>query len=90
MSHSLQFSKRLQAPPPLATATGIKKPELRAHRLGQLTAVKELVAFEQLANVAYVRRLRQRPLNLVLCVHAARMHGMQRVVQHLFTGKGHG
>ena len=58
MSRTLQFSKRLQAPAPLSTATGIKKTELRAHRLGQLTAVKELVAFEQLANVSYVRRLR--------------------------------
>ncbi len=88
MPRTLQFSKRFQAPAPLSTATGIKKPELRAHRLGQLTAVKELVTFEQLANVFYVRRLRQRPLNLVLCIHAARMHGMDKVVQHLFTGKG--
>jgi hypothetical protein len=23
-----------------------------------------------------------------LCLHAARMHGMGTVVQHLFTGKG--
>ena len=81
MSRSLQFTKRLQAPSPLSTATGIKKTELRAHRVGQLTAVKELVAFKQIANIFYIYRLRQRSLNLVLCVHAMRMHTMDTLVQ---------
>ena len=61
-----------------------------AQSLGQLAPVKKLVAFKQLANVFYARGLRRRPLDLILCVHAAKMHGMSFIVPKLFAGKGQG
>jgi hypothetical protein len=90
MAGGFQLAQRLQASTPLLPATGVIKPKLFAYNYGQFASVKDVVALKQLANVFYARGLGQSPFDLVLCVHAARLHGMNLLVQWLFMGKGQG
>ena len=90
MAGSLQLPKRFLTPADLLLSSGVEEAKLLAHGFGQLTAMKKLFAFEQLADVFYVRGLRQCPFDLILCVHshAVRMHDTRLKVQILILGKG--
>src|ERR1022692_3389919 len=70
-------------------AAHIVKPELLAQEIGQRASVNELAAvFQQPGDIRNGRRLRQRPLDLVLRVHAASMRFARSIVQLYLRVKG--
>ena len=88
MTVSFQFTQRLQASAALCLATGVIKDKLFADMGGQFASVKDLCTPQQIANILDAGGLRQSPFDLVLCVHAARMHGKRLIFQSLLMGKG--
>ena len=87
MPGRLQFPKRLHAAPALRLTSCVMKAELLAYPCSQFVSVTDFVAFKQPADIFYLRGLRQGPFDLVLCIHAARVHGTKYIAQHLFEGK---
>src|ERR1017187_4051880 len=70
-------------------AAHIVKPELLAQEIGQRASVNELAAvIQQPGDIRNGRRLRQRPLDLVLRVHAASMRCARSIVQLYLRVKG--
>src|ERR1017187_1391732 len=70
-------------------AAHIVKPELLAQEIGQRASVNELAAvIQQPGDIRNGRRLRQRPLDLVLRVHAASMRFARSIVQLYLRVKG--
>lgn len=90
MPSGFQLTQRLQAPGPLLLATGVIEPKLFTYQCGQCASVKDSLALKQPANGLYTGGIRQYPLDLILRVHAARIHGTSLFVQSLFLGKGQG
>src|ERR1019366_9669625 len=70
-------------------AAHIVKPELLAQEIGQRASVNELAAvIQQPGDIRNGRRLRQRPLDLVLRVHAASMRFARSIVKLYLRVKG--
>src|ERR1039457_3993832 len=70
-------------------AAHIVKPELLAQEIGQRASVNELAAvIQQPGDIRNGRGLRQRPLDLVLRVHAASMRCARSIVQLYLRVKG--
>jgi len=83
-----QLPQRLDATGTLLLAANVVEPEVFAQELGQLAAVNELVGIQQPGDILDGSRLRQRPFDLVLCIHAASMHGNVNFVQLKLRVKG--
>jgi hypothetical protein len=81
MTGGFQLTKCLEASALLFLTTGVIESKLLAYKCGQSASVKGLVALKDTANVFNAGRLRQGPFDLVLFVHAVRMHGSTSNVQ---------
>lgn len=81
MTGSFQFTQRLQASAALCLATRVIKDNLFTDLAGQLAAVEHRFTLQQIANILDAGGLRQHPFDLILCVHAARLHDLRLFVQ---------
>ena len=83
------FPQRLQAAIALGVAARVVEVEFLAQEIGQLGPVDELAAvIQQPGDIRNARRLRQSPLDLVLCKHAASMRQAGIFVQHYLRVMG--
>ena len=75
MAGCFQFPQRLQAAMALGLAARVVEVEFLAQEISQLGPVDELAAvMEQTGDIGDRRRLRKRPLDLVLHKHTESMH----------------
>ena len=89
VARRFQFPQRLQAAIALRVATRNVEVEFLAQEIGQLGPVDELAAvIEQPGNIRNGRRLRKRPLDLVLHKHTKSMRRAKQIVQHYLRVTG--
>jgi hypothetical protein len=77
-----QLAQRLQAAIPLLVAAHVVEPEVFAQHSRQRASVHVRVCMQHSGDIRNGSRLRQRPLDLILCVHAASMRRNRNIVQH--------
>ena len=88
MTGGLQLPQRLDTAGALRAATGIEETEALTHRLGHGTAVRKGLRRQQRLYRGYAVRMGQRPLDLMLALHAPKIASIDPLVQSLLVAHG--